>query len=111
LKIQDSLPGVFPTSTYEVITEILAVPASAFNPKRSQYHSEMLLRLVQNYAFRHRSFNVVLRLVNADIFVSGLNFVFGEAVLSGEAALISLWRLKPEFYDENLNGSVFLNGH
>jgi archaemetzincin len=34
--------------------------------------------------------------------------VFGEAVLSGRVALISLWRLKTEFNDENLNGSVFV---
>jgi archaemetzincin len=45
--------------------------------------------------------------VDVDIFSSGLNYVFGEAYVPGNAALISLWRLKPEFYRENAGTNVF----
>ena len=48
-------------------------------------------------------------MVDADIFASGLNYVFGEAYVSGKAALISLWRLKPEFYRENASTAVFIS--
>jgi archaemetzincin len=37
-----------------------------------------------------------------------VNFVFGEAELSGKAAIISLYRLKPEFYGEPVNQTLFL---
>ena len=50
----------------------------------------------------------VLGVVNVDIFVPGLNFVFGEAQCPGEAALISLWRLKPEFYGASEDRELFL---
>ncbi len=46
-------------------------------------------------------------MVNADIFASGLNYVFGEAFTPGKAALISLWRLKPEFYKDKSNVSLY----
>ena len=41
----------------------------------------------------------VLGVMDADIFASELNFVFGEAACPGKAALISEWQLKPEFYE------------
>jgi archaemetzincin len=37
-----------------------------------------------------------------------LNYVFGEAYAPGRVALISLWRLKPEFYGENAGSAVFM---
>jgi archaemetzincin len=49
----------------------------------------------------------VLGVVDADIFVSELNFVFGEAACPGKAALISVWRLKPEFYGDPSNMELF----
>ena len=51
----------------------------------------------------------VLGVVDADIFASGLNYVFGEAYVSGRAALVSLWRLKPEFYREKVDIAVFIS--
>jgi archaemetzincin len=47
---------------------------------------------------KHAEVDIALGILDVDIFVPGLNFVFGEAVVSGKAALISLWRLRPEFY-------------
>ena len=45
-------------------------------------------------------------MVDADICAPGLNFVFGEADIARKRALISLQRLRQEFYglprDENL---------
>jgi archaemetzincin len=42
-----------------------------------------------------------LGVVDTDVFSSGLNYVFGEAYLSGKAGLVSLCRLKHGFYGEN----------
>ena len=39
-----------------------------------------------------------LAVVNVDLYASGLNFVFGEAEVNGDCAVISLFRLHPQFY-------------
>ena len=39
--------------------------------------------------------------------MSGLTYVFGEAYTPGKVALISLWRLKPEFYKDPADHSVY----
>jgi len=46
--------------------------------------------------------------VDADMFAFGLNYVFGEAYALGAAALVSLWRLKPEFCRDQPNKSLYL---
>lgn len=40
----------------------------------------------------------MLGLVEADLFAPGLNFVFGEADIAGNRAVIALPRLRQEFY-------------
>jgi len=42
-----------------------------------------------------------------DIFAPGLNFVFGEADITGKRALISLQRLRQEFYGLPKNENLF----
>ena len=50
----------------------------------------------------------LLGLLDDDIYASGLNYVFGEAYVPGIAGLVSLTRLRPEFYKEATNDRVFL---
>lgn len=50
----------------------------------------------------------LLGVVDADIFAPGLNFVFGEADINGRKALISLKRLRQEFYGLHKNENVFM---
>jgi archaemetzincin len=61
----------------------------AYNPLRRQYVGEFLLQALP-------SVDVTLGVVEVDIFVEDLNFIFGLAL--GRRALISLKRLRPEFY-------------
>jgi len=42
-----------------------------------------------------------------DLYVPGLNFVFGEAHCPGRVALISLFRLNPEFYGQSADKQLF----
>jgi len=97
LRVAHDLTQVFPETTCRV-DERLALPEKAFDEKRRQYSSNFILARVQAYAAKTKDTNRVLGVVDADIFVPELNFVFGEAANPGIAALISLWRLKPEFY-------------
>jgi archaemetzincin len=108
LKICEGLMQVFPDTTCAMVDEKLPLRGDAFDKKRRQYRSNIILSEVQGYAVKKASLNRVLGVVDADIFVPELNFVFGEAACPGKAALISLWRLKPEFYGEPPNMEVFL---
>jgi len=49
----------------------------------------------------------VLGVVDGDIFAPGLNFVFGEADIAGRRALISLPRLRQDFYGLLKNENLF----
>ena len=67
----------------------------AFDPARRQYHSTAILQRLEPLA----DDDVRLLGVTAlDLFVPVLTFVFGEAQLEGRCALVSLCRLREEFY-------------
>ena len=61
---------------------------------RNQYLASPLLSLIP----LPDSGNRALGVVDVDIFAPGLNFVFGIADIPGRRALISLRRLRLEFY-------------
>jgi archaemetzincin len=107
MRIKEKLARVFPDTTCLVIDEKFSLREEAFDKKRNQYRSNTILSEIQGYAAKKTDLNRVLGVVDADIFVPELNFVFGEAVCPGKAALISLWRLKPEFYGDAPNMALF----
>jgi archaemetzincin len=78
-------------------------PHYAFNKKRNQYLSTMILNALMNEK-EYTPFEKILGIVDHDLYVPELNFVFGEA--SPRVAVISLTRLRQEFYnlpqDQNL---------
>lgn len=72
-------------------------PGFAFDAGRGQYHSTALLKYLAATAGQDR----VLGIAAVDLFVPIFTFVYGEAQLGGPAALISTYRLRPEFYGES----------
>ena len=106
-RIQENLNMTFPNSTCTLIAKTLPVPKEAFNETRRQYSSNNILCKIRNYAKKEKSLDRILGVVDIDIFVPNLNFVFGEAECPGKAALISLWRLRPEFYGQSPNSELF----
>jgi archaemetzincin len=107
IQIKEKLARVFPDTMCVVIDEKLPLREEDFDKKRKQYRSNAILSEIQGYAAKKTDLNRVLGVVDTDIFVPELNFVFGEAVCPGKAALISLWRLKPEFYGDAPNMELF----
>jgi archaemetzincin len=107
VKLQQSLVKIFPDTACIMIKDSFPIPKQAFDKKRSQYNSSIILYDLRTFATKTLKYHRVLGIVDADIFASGLNYVFGEAYVSGSVALISLWRLKPEFYCENVDLAVF----
>ena len=67
----------------------------AHDPERGQYWSTAILERLANAAVKDER---VLGVTELDLFVPVLTFVFGEAQLDGNCALVSTARLKEEFY-------------
>ena len=80
------------------------LPGQAYDSHRNQYISTFFLDEIRSLLPREALRG--LAVVEVDLFVAGLNFVFGEAELTGNCAVVSLCRLHPGFYglkaDENL---------
>lgn len=74
------------------------LPEKAFDPSRKQYRSTMFLdqlkTLLPGKALKG------LAVVDVDLYVPRLNFVFGEAEVEGKHAVISLFRLHPQYYGQ-----------
>lgn len=104
--LKQKLIKVFPDVTCVVVDTRLTLPEKAFDKKRKQFRSDIILDRIQAYASKKKRLRSVLGVVDADIFVPELNFVFGEATCPGKAALVSLWRLKPEFHGEASNTAL-----
>ncbi len=103
--IKHGLVGVFP-KTNATILEKLRLPENTLDKTRRQYRSNQILGIIQTHC--NKTSNHVLGVLDVDIFVPELNFVFGEAAFPGKAALISLWRLKPEFYGDFADSELFI---
>ena len=71
-------------------------PEFAFHPERMQYHSTELLERLRNEVAPD-SWRL-LAVAQVDLFMPILTFVFGEAQISDKCAVVSVHRLRQEFY-------------
>ena len=84
--------------------ENLTLPVSADKGRR-QYPGEPFIKALA--AASSPEDGVVLGVTNVDLFVPGLNFVFGLADPTSRVAVISLARLYPEIYGQPRNPQLF----
>jgi len=71
-------------------------PVRAFDAKRGQYSSPLVLRLLQDHG--SRSTLRILGVIEKDLYIPMLSFVYGQAQVNGRLALLSTARLRQEFY-------------
>ena len=74
----------------------LPEPSYAYDPKSRQYSSTMIVRKLLE--MRPPDAVRLLAVTEKDLFIPMLTFVFGQAQLQGPAAVVSLARLRQEFY-------------
>jgi len=94
--------------TFHCMIEIgseMPIPLTSYDSRRHQYYSTTILETLRDITRRDR--DRVLGVADADLFVPGLNFVFGEADASAGVAVISLTRLRQEFYGFRRNTRLF----
>jgi len=106
-EIQDGLCRIFPEVDCVILRDIMPAPQDAYNARRQQYHSSTILAKMHSYVPRSDVDNV-LGVTEVDLYVPSLNFVFGEAECPGRVAIISLCRLKAEFYGQPTKRELFV---
>ncbi len=104
--LQESLrAGLEPIFRIALCLTGQVLPLAGWNAERQQYLGEALLAELHRVwlpdALR------VLALTEADLYADDLNFIFGEAEVGGPAAVVSLRRLRPEFYGHPPHHELF----
>ncbi len=107
-EISSGLQEVFRTIPASILSHNVSLPRNSFNSYRQQYNSSVILDYLQKL-FSFPIQTKVLGVTNVDLYVPELNFVFGEALLGGNVAVISLKRLFPEFYGHSPNHGLFVS--
>jgi archaemetzincin len=111
------LASIFDASITIIVADQSQLESSSrmsFNKQRNQLNSDKLLRwlvttTIMNNTKSHDPQNaIILGICNYDAYSSGLNFVFGQASLSGGVAAIYLPRLRQEFYGLSADTSIFI---
>ncbi|MEM3736788.1 MAG: archaemetzincin family Zn-dependent metalloprotease [Candidatus Bathyarchaeia archaeon] len=71
---------------------------AAYNEVRRQYNAEVILERLSKTVKPLGGADRVLALLCVDIYAGRLNFIFGQAQCPGRFAVVSTYRLRPEFY-------------
>ena len=89
-----------------VINDAVPVPEKTYNRRRQQYHSTRILKALET--LKPGGCDVVLGVIDQDLYISELNFVFGEADVLARIAVIGLPRLRQEYYGLEPDRDLFL---
>jgi len=93
LPVKEALGDVFGIETTEVIHFEAKTVKGAYNANREQYDASILLSyLIKDKDRGAKESSLSLWMVSDDIYVKGMNFVFGVAQ-PGKAAILSIHRL------------------
>jgi archaemetzincin len=105
--IQESLCDISPEVSCNILKTAMPIPEKAYNPTRQQYNSSYILFKIRDYV-EGSGADRILGVTGVDLYVPRLNFVFGEAECPGKTATISIFRLKPEFYGQPKDWTLFV---
>lgn len=82
----------------------IGAPDLEFDPRRGQYSAPGVLKKV--LAAIPGQVDKMLAVTSRDLFIPMLSFVYGQAQLNGRSAVVSLARLRQEFYSLPPNAVV-----
>lgn len=74
----------------------VAMSGAEWDPKRQQHNSPVVLQRVLECADRRT--DKLLAVTGRDLFIPMLSFVYGQAQLGGRAGVVSVARLRQQFY-------------
>lgn len=89
--------------------EPIPLESGWFDQERGQYRAGPILDRITE--LRGMGFDDLalktLGVVDADIYATNLDFIFGQAIVGGCCGIIGLARLRPEFYQERPDPELF----
>jgi archaemetzincin len=97
-KLKEKLSGRFHDHQI-LISNTLDTPTMAFDSFRDQYHSTRILAILEAHA-QTVGAQHMLGVASFDLYVPGMNFVFGEARCPGSVAVVSTYRLRTNRFDD-----------
>ena len=89
------------------VTPKLDILDQAYDPGRDQYLTSALLSAMKATSTAQNE--KVIGVANVDLFTPRLNFVFGEADTVSGVSIISLCRLRQEYYQQPEDNDLFIN--
>ena len=104
-RVAAAVNGVFETGT-SILPNTIDL-ARAFDRSRGQHNSTALL--AQLNTVRPSIDEKAILVVDVDLYIPILTFVFGEAQLNGTSAVVSTHRLQNQFYGMPHNDEMMLN--
>jgi archaemetzincin len=107
-RILENLSMTLAENTFTQIAEPMPLPNEAYDEDRQQHRSNIILTRIRTQAERAKDLDRIVGIADVDVYLPPLNFVFGEAESPGKAALISLWRLRPEFYKKKPDAQLLV---
>ncbi len=90
-----------------VIHEPVSLSASSYDPARYQYHSTLILNSLSRFKSSLTQVERVLGVADVNLYAADLNFVFVEADPKEGVAVISIARLRQEFYGYPPDEKIF----
>ncbi len=88
------------------IHQQLNIPEYAFDKARNQYNAKMILKKLLKDRSSDSSW--FMGVTAFDLYVPILKYIFGLANTGGPCFLISLYRLRPQFYNKATDNNLFI---
>lgn len=100
--LRDQLSLTFCAEVFSSVS--LPIPAAAYNRQRCQYDAEIITNFLTHHP-KVSSYDHLLGIIDRDLYVPHLNFVFGLAI--DRVAIISILRFRQEFYGLPIDDRLF----
>ncbi len=107
--IKSRLPGCLPMSVKVAIDPPTEMPEAAYDQSRKQYNAEMALDEISKRITLDLGNERALVTADVDLYSPDLNFVFGVADAKKGICIISLTRLRNEYYGLKPDRALFLD--
>jgi archaemetzincin len=79
-----------------VVGEMVPLPVAGYDRRRQQYRASAFIAVLR--VLHCPAAERVVGLTEVDCYASGLNFIFGQAMMGGREAFVALPRLRESFY-------------
>jgi len=89
-----------------VVAGNIPVPKKAYNPKRRQYRTLELMKAMKKHMVNKHSKH--LGITSLDMYSEGAKFDFGLALQNRNLCIVSIYRLRPEYYEQPPNHKLLL---